>query len=78
VPDVTSMAWPEADASKRNRLQIYHRTVLLAVDIHRNSKTNGKVIEAKDEWLITDDFPSGMQTLIWQRGMTEDPFTYSS
>ncbi|ETI34791.1 hypothetical protein F441_18649 [Phytophthora nicotianae CJ01A1] len=80
VPDVESMSWPETDASKRNRLQIYHRTVLLAVDIHRNSKTNGKVIdgEVKDEWLITDDFPTEMETLIWQRASTQDPVTYPS
>ncbi|POM59020.1 Hypothetical protein PHPALM_36257 [Phytophthora palmivora] len=67
VPDVGSMVWPETDSTKRNRLQIYHRTVLLAVDIHRNSKTNGKAIDkkAKGEWLITDDFPSEMETLIW-------------
>jgi hypothetical protein len=60
VPDVTSMAWPEADASKRNRLQIYHRTVLLAVDIHRNSKTNGK-------WSQRDEagFPAAMKTVVW-------------
>ncbi|KAG7385607.1 hypothetical protein PHYPSEUDO_001259 [Phytophthora pseudosyringae] len=79
VPDVESTSWPETDAAKRNRLVIYHRTVLLAVDIHRNSKTNGKVIdgEVKDEWLITEDFPSGMRTLIWQRGSTEDPTIYS-
>eukprot|EP00644_Phytophthora_capsici_P009297 jgi/Phyca11/6570/fgenesh1_pm.PHYCAscaffold_13_\ len=80
VPDVDSMWWPETDSSKRNRLSIYHRTVLLAVDIHRNSKTNGKVIDGqvKDEWLITDDFPSSMETLIWQRGATGDPIPYSS
>ncbi|KAG1691288.1 hypothetical protein DVH05_027151 [Phytophthora capsici] len=80
VPDVESMWWPETDSSKRNRLAIYHRTVLLAVDIHRNSKTNGKVIDGqvKDEWLITDDFPSSMETLIWQRGATGDPIPYSS
>ncbi|OWZ02789.1 hypothetical protein PHMEG_00025586 [Phytophthora megakarya] len=80
VPDVDSMEWPETDTTKRNRLQIYHRTVLLAVDIHRNSKTNGKVIDGKvkDEWLITDDFPSGMETLIWSRGSREDPVPYSS
>ncbi|KAE8882340.1 hypothetical protein PF010_g1762 [Phytophthora fragariae] len=80
VPDVDLMQWPETDAAKRNRLQIYHRTVLLAVDIHRNSKTNGKVIddEKKDEWVVTDDFPSRMETLIWQRGSTENPVQYLS
>ncbi|KAF4321750.1 hypothetical protein BBO99_00004280 [Phytophthora kernoviae] len=45
VPNVEDMTWPETDLSKRNRLKIYHRTVLLAVDIHRNSKTNGKAID---------------------------------
>ncbi|KAG6615878.1 eukaryotic translation initiation factor [Phytophthora cinnamomi] len=80
VPDVSSMRWPETDDAKRNRLQIYHRTVLLAVDIHRNSKTNGKVTndEEKDDWVVTDDFPSRMETLIWQRGSTDDPIQYSS
>ncbi|POM72605.1 Hypothetical protein PHPALM_10648 [Phytophthora palmivora] len=81
VPDVDSMVWPETDLTKRNRLQIYHQTVLLAVDIHRNSKTNGKAIDGKvkDEWLITDDFPSEMETLIWSRGSKKmDPIPYSS
>ncbi|KAL3657365.1 hypothetical protein V7S43_017684 [Phytophthora oleae] len=79
VPDVGSISWPETDSAKRNRLSIYHRTVLLAVDIHRNSKTNGKVIDGqvKDEWLITDDFPSSMEALIWQRGAAGDPIPYS-
>ncbi|GMF10698.1 unnamed protein product [Phytophthora lilii] len=80
VPDVESLSWPESDGAKRNHLQIYHRTVLLAVDIHRNSKTNGKVIDGqqKDEWVIAEEFPSGMETLIWQRGSLEDPVLYSS
>ncbi|EGZ29460.1 hypothetical protein PHYSODRAFT_469664 [Phytophthora sojae] len=68
VPDVASMRWPEVeDASKRNRLQIYHRTVLLAVDIHRSSKTNGKWDHRDDE---TEQFPSGMKTFVWRKDET--------
>ncbi|KAG6615879.1 Eukaryotic translation initiation factor 3 subunit E [Phytophthora cinnamomi] len=63
VPDVSSMRWPETDDAKRNRLQIYHRTVLLAVDIHRSSKTNGKWVHRGDD---TDPFPTGMRTFVWQ------------
>ncbi|OWZ10012.1 hypothetical protein PHMEG_00017201 [Phytophthora megakarya] len=62
VPAVASVEWPEQDSTKRNRLQIYHRTVLLAVDIHRNSKTNGK-------WSYNDGgFPT-MKTYIWRNNM---------
>ncbi|KAL3657367.1 hypothetical protein V7S43_017686 [Phytophthora oleae] len=50
VPDVGSISWPETDSAKRNRLSIYHRTVLLAVDIHRNSKTNDKWSKCFDKF----------------------------
>ncbi|RLN26016.1 hypothetical protein BBJ28_00016133 [Nothophytophthora sp. Chile5] len=84
LPDVSEMDWPETDPAKRNRLQIYHRTALLAVDIHRNSKTNGKVSDQakqRDDWLEADDwegFPAGMETLIWRRASTEPPAVHSS
>ncbi|ETL81763.1 hypothetical protein L917_17989 [Phytophthora nicotianae] len=54
VPDVESLSWLEKDSAKRNRLQIYHSTVMLAVDIHLNSKTNGKWSHRNDE---ADQFP---------------------
>ncbi|KAL7993868.1 putative nucleotide-diphospho-sugar transferase [Plasmopara halstedii] len=73
VPDVASMSWPETDAAKRNRLKIYHRTVLLAVDIHQNSKINGKVIDG-DVNEDSVEFASKMETLVWQRGASEDSF----
>ncbi|KAE9236559.1 hypothetical protein PF005_g1007 [Phytophthora fragariae] len=63
VPDVDLMQWPETDPAKRNRLQIYHRTVLLAVDIHRNSKTNDKWGHRDNK---TEQFPTGMKTFVWQ------------
>ncbi|KAJ8576645.1 hypothetical protein ON010_g2571 [Phytophthora cinnamomi] len=66
VPDVSSMRWPETDDAKRNRLQIYHRTVLLAVDIHRSSKTNGKWVHRGGD---TDPFPTEMRTFVWQNEM---------
>ncbi|GMG17256.1 unnamed protein product [Phytophthora fragariaefolia] len=78
VPDVTTIHWPETDAAKRNRLQIYHRTVLLAVDIHRSSKTNGKMDNSNEERIVSEDFPTSMETLIWKRGSTDDPTKYSS
>ncbi|KAG6972769.1 hypothetical protein JG688_00003850 [Phytophthora aleatoria] len=68
VPDAESMSWSETDATKRNRLQIYHQTVLLAVEIHRNSKTNGKWRHRNDE---TDEFPTDMKMFGWQSSDTD-------
>ncbi|EEY58742.1 uncharacterized protein PITG_10872 [Phytophthora infestans T30-4] len=62
VPDVESTSWPETDASKHDRLQIYHSTVILAIDIHRNSKTNGKWSHRNDE---AEQFPEGMEVFGW-------------
>ncbi|OWZ20625.1 LOW QUALITY PROTEIN: hypothetical protein PHMEG_0004937 [Phytophthora megakarya] len=54
-------------------LQIYHRTVLLPVDIHQSSKTNSKLIEGtlKDKRLICGDFP-GTKSLIWSSGSSQN------
>ncbi|KAE9130670.1 hypothetical protein PF010_g3776 [Phytophthora fragariae] len=65
----TSESDVNADPDKRNVLQIYHRTVLLTVDIHRNSKTNPKWSRRQDVTgsTSTQEFPSEMKTFIWQR-----------
>lgn len=79
VPDVATMSWPETDNAKRNRLKIYHQTVLLAADIHQNSKTNGKVMDGdtNEKQSLNDGFPLKMETLVWQRGTVEDAFYFS-
>ncbi|KAG6620041.1 eukaryotic translation initiation factor [Phytophthora cinnamomi] len=59
------------DPDKRNALQIYHRTALLSVDIHRNSKTNPKWFQRPDVAGSTaataQKHPNEMRTFVWQR-----------
>ncbi|RLN26019.1 hypothetical protein BBJ28_00016134 [Nothophytophthora sp. Chile5] len=82
LPDVSEMDWPETDPAKRNRLQIYHRSALLAVDIHRNSQANDKWShrneQQDEEGAGTEGFPTGMETLIWQPGFSEHVVAYAS
>ncbi|EGZ25343.1 hypothetical protein PHYSODRAFT_482262 [Phytophthora sojae] len=62
-----------ADPGKRNVLQIYHRTALLTVDIHRNSKTNPKWFRRPDvaDSTFAKRFPSEMKTFVWQKENNE-------
>lgn len=73
LPNVDHTVWGDSDETlqvKRNRLQIYHSTVKLALQIHASSRTNQKWYRRHRE-TSTDDsvsFPgAAMRVFQWER-----------
>lgn len=67
-PDVDNVAWKEPEtAMKRNRLQIYHSTVGLALRIHANAKTNQKWDNRDLETDLETAYPTNMRVFTWRK-----------
>lgn len=73
LPDVSHAVWVETRATnqqpqprKKNRLQIYHETLQLAISIHTSQPTNQKW-DHRDRELDPDAaYPSDLEVLIWK------------
>lgn len=84
LPDVDRTVWGDSEQTlqtKRNRLQIYHSTVKLALQIHASSRANQKWHHRHRETSEDDSvrFPgAAMRVFQWQRKLSApedaDPF----
>lgn len=67
-PDVENVEWKEPETTrKRNRLQIYHSTVGLALRIHASTKTNQKWDNRDLETDLETAFPTNMRVFTWRK-----------
>uniref|UniRef100_K3WTR3 Uncharacterized protein n=1 Tax=Globisporangium ultimum (strain ATCC 200006 / CBS 805.95 / DAOM BR144) TaxID=431595 RepID=K3WTR3_GLOUD len=73
-PYVSHIQWHEPEAAaKKQRLQVYHSTVKLALQIHANSKTNAKWDHRADASADAQRaYPTNMKVYVWWK----TPATY--
>ncbi|TMW65069.1 hypothetical protein Poli38472_009236 [Pythium oligandrum] len=76
IPDVKHARWVESEPSeeppKMNRLQIYHETIRLAINIHRSSPSNQKWSRRGRADLDNEAYPSTMRAFTWRPSTTDD------